>query len=105
MDSKFSVERRLDICYNTISFCRDSYMEYYDCLNKKCLNEAKLFEDISAFIKIATQNGYQMKIWDDGLTIVVEYNHQDETLSEVSLEWLDENEYVVKCNEEKEDNE
>ena len=85
--------------YNTISFCRESYKEYYETLGRKEINEAKLFDDITAFIKVAINNGYQMKIWDDGLTIVIEYNHQDEGLSGVTLEWLGENEYVETYSE------
>ena len=95
----------MDSKFNTISFCRESYKEFYDCLGKKSVNETKLFEDITAFIKVAIQNDYQMRIWDDGLTIVIEYNHQDESLSGVSLEWLDENEYVEKYIEDNEGDE
>lgn len=37
-----------------------------------------------------------MKVWFDGLTIVIEYNYKDVGLSGVSLEWLDENEYIER---------
>ena len=86
--------------FNTISFCRESYTEYYDCLNKKAINDTKLFEDVTSFIKVAIQNGYQMRIYDDGVTIVIEYNYKDESLSGVSLEWLGEDEYVVDARDE-----
>ena len=92
----------MDSKFNAISFCKESYKDFYDCLGKESLNETKLFEDIAAFIKVAIQNGYQMKIWNDGLTIVIEYNHQDESLSGASLEWLGENEYVMIYGEEDE---
>lgn len=81
--------------FNTISFCRDDYKEYYDCLGKEEVNCDKMFDDIKEFIRIALRNGYQMRIWDDGLTIVVEFNYQDENMSGVGLEWLNENEYVA----------
>lgn len=80
--------------FNTISFCRDDYKEYYDCLEKEEVNYDKMFDDIKEFIRIALQNGYQMRIWDDGVTIVIEFNYQNESMSGVSLEWLDENEYI-----------
>lgn len=84
--------------YNTISFCRSTYED-----DKKEINEYSLFEDLTDFIRIAIKNEYQMKIFDDGLTIVVEYNYAEGSLSGVSLEWIGENEYISKYGEQYED--
>lgn len=85
--------------YSRISFCRESYRQYYDCLGKEDINYEVMYDDIKNFIRIAIQNGYQCKFWSDEITVVVEYNYQDECLSGVSLEWLNENEYIAECSE------
>lgn len=77
--------------YNEISFCTEDYREH----NK---NEYEMFNDITDFVRIAIQNGYQMKIWFDGMTVCIEYNYQDTSMSGVSLCWLDEDEYIAKEN-------
>ena len=56
----------------------------------------RIDRDISDFTRIAIKNGYQMKVWSDECTIVIEYNYKDESLSGVSLEWLNENEYIER---------
>lgn len=53
-------------------------------------------EPFDTFIRIAVRNGYQCRIWHDGLTLVIEYNYQDEGMSGTSLQWVGENEYVEK---------
>lgn len=72
--------------YNTISFCREDYKDSGE------YDEFSMWSDIQEFLRIAVKNGYQMKIWDDGMTIVIEYNFQDWELSGADLVWLDEDE-------------
>ena len=89
----------MDNKYNTMTFCRDDYIipDTSDNPYKKGeVNNYKLFADISAFIRIAIENGYQMKIWDDEYTIVIEFNYKDESLGGVSLQWVGEDEYIEK---------
>lgn len=85
--------------YETFSFCRGDYTEP----GSNEVNEYRLYEDINEFVKLAIKNCYQMKIYDDSYTIIVEYNYFDESLSGVSLEWLGEDEYVANAKEEEED--
>lgn len=85
--------------FSAICFCREDYKKtpgiYYGQAAE--YDETKMMNDIRDFIRIAMQNGYQMKIWYDGLTVCIEYNYQDEAMSGVSLNWLGENEYVATC--------
>ena len=81
--------------YSDISFCTENYKESNpDMPYEETINEYEMISDISDFIRLCIKNGYQMKIWYDGMTVVIEYNYQDESLSGVSLEWVGENEYV-----------
>ena len=83
--------------YNTISFCRNDYIKPDpENFSKTYIDEFDMYRDISDFMRIAIKNGYQMKVWSDELTIVIEYNYKDVGLSGVSLEWLDENEYIER---------
>lgn len=77
----------MSIKYNTIEFCREDYKDDGEH------DEFAMWSDIQEFLRIAIKNGYQMKIWDDGETIVVEYNYRDELLSDIGLEWLDCDQY------------
>ena len=83
--------------YNTISFCSNDYRkpdpENY---GKTYIDEFDMYRDISDFMRIAIKNGYQMKVWSDELTIVIEYNYKDVGMSGVSLAWLDEDEYIER---------
>ena len=85
--------------FNTITFCRDDYVQpgivYPGSVDQ--VDFDKMFDDISAFIRIALKNGYQMRVWGDGLTVAVEYQYADPSMCGVSLEWLDEDEYIVKA--------
>lgn len=81
-----------------MTFCEDDYMEYGKN-REQFFNSKKMYDDIRDFIRIIIQNGYQMKMWFDGMTVCVEYNYRDESMSGVSLEWLDENEYIEKYNQ------
>lgn len=84
--------------FNTISFCRDDYknMKKFRMPGEEILiDEDLMLNDIRDFVRIAMKNGYQMRIWDDGLTVSIEYNYFDESISGVSLEWLDENDAVI----------
>lgn len=89
--------------YNTFSFCQEDYKEYYECLHKKEVNFAKMYEDIAKFIELALTNGYQLKVWCDGLTVVIEYNYKDKAMTGTALEWLGDDEYIESCLEETEE--
>ena len=80
--------------YETICFCEENYKEHYSYSDRKEVNETRMYEDITDFIRIAIKNGYQMKIGYDGMTVIIEYNYADEGMAGASLEWLGENEYV-----------
>ncbi|MBP5462735.1 MAG: hypothetical protein J6Y20_11535 [Lachnospiraceae bacterium] len=84
----------MDKNYNTFSFCKNNYKEYNEYSRKQEVNETRLWDDVAAFLRTASQNGYQMRIWCDEMTVVVEYNYQDEALSGCELRWLGENEFV-----------
>lgn len=81
--------------YSCISFCLPEYEERGE-------TEDDRSRDISDVLRILLKNGYQCRIWDDGMTICVEYNHLDESMSGVSLEWLGEDEYIGNYNDETE---
>lgn len=81
--------------YSSFCFCRDDYMEKNETLGKEEVNEYVMYEDIKEFIRLAIRNGYQCRVRFDGYTVVIDYNYQDESLSGVSLEWLNEHEYIV----------
>ena len=90
--------------HNTISFCTNDYKQYYDYLHDYEINYEAMWDDIKEFLRIAVKNGYQMKMWSDELTVVIEYNYSDAALGGVTLEWLDEDEYIGSWKEnEKED--
>ena len=83
--------------YNTISFCSNDYRKPDpENFSKTYIDEFDMYRDISDFMRIAIKNGYQMKVWSDELTIVIEYNYKDVGMSEVSLAWLDEDEYIER---------
>lgn len=80
--------------YSTITFCKTDYTERGE------FNAREMWDDISDFMRIAVRNGYHMKVSFDGLTVIVQYNLQNEGISGVSLEWLGDDEYVAKEGEE-----
>ena len=83
--------------YNTISFCSNDYRKPDpENFGKTYIDEFDMYRDISDFMRIAIKNGYQMKVWSDELTIVIEYNYKDAGMSGVSLAWLDEDEYIER---------
>lgn len=83
--------------YNTISFCSNDYRKPDpENFGKTYIDEFDMYRDISDFMRIAIKNGYQMKVWSDELTIVIEYNYKDVGMSGVSLAWLDEDEYIER---------
>lgn len=63
-------------------FCRDNYE-----------TEDERMKAVADFVALALKNHQKMAIWDDGLTIVVEYDYAEPELGH-ALVWLDENEYV-----------
>ena len=83
--------------YNTISFCSNDYRKPDpENFGKTYIDEFDMYRDISDFMRIAIKNGYQMKVWSDELTIVIEYNYKDVGMLGVSLAWLDEDEYIER---------
>jgi len=91
----------MDKKYSTMCFCEDDYKEYYDYSRQKEVNETKMWDDIKDFMRIAVKNGYMMKVHYDGMTVMIDYNYQDEGMAGVSLEWLGEDEYIGSYKEEK----
>lgn len=77
--------------YNTFTFCISDYLDENDEEN-----EFLMYSDIMKFIQLAFKNGYQMKLWYDGMTVVIEYDYQDACLGGSSLEWLSNDEYVAR---------
>lgn len=82
--------------YSSISFCSENYKEYNQYTSRDEVDESAMYDDIKSFIRLAIKNDYQMKIWCDGLTVIIEYNHRDGSLSGVDLEWIGEDEYVER---------
>ena len=78
--------------YESIAFCESTYEGYNEYLGRNVVDYDEMYSDISSFIRMAIKNGYQMKIWYDGLTVSIEYEYQDESMSGVCLEWLNEDE-------------
>lgn len=79
---------------NEITFCEEQYKRRDDVYRggKEYVDYDEMFEDIKSFIQIAVKNDYQMKVWFDGLTVVVEYDYRDGDLGDYRLEWIDVNE-------------
>ena len=74
--------------FNSIAFCRDDYLTYNDYLERDCIDEDALFEDVKSVIRIALKNGNQTRVWDDGCTVVVEFEHMDPDLADSILMWV-----------------
>ena len=90
--------------YETITFCANDYEVKDKHTGELEVSEYNMWEDVKDFLRIAIKNGYQCKLWFDGLTLVVEYNYLDESMSGVSLSWIGENEYIESYDgEEKEE--
>ena len=87
---------------NTMEFGVHNYAEKgtFNAIERRCFNEDQLFKDVTAFIRILTKNGYMCKVRYDGITCSVEYNFEDESISNVSLEWVGEGEYVEQIQKE-----
>lgn len=75
--------------YNTIVFSINRYaVTGYDQEREKGVSE-QLWRDVADFLRLATQQGYVCKIWDDDIGIVViEYYHADKEYGGPYLEWL-----------------
>lgn len=69
-----------------------SYMPFF---RENYENEDARLDAIRDFIGICLKNHQKMKIWDDGMTVVVEYDYAEPELSH-ELVWLDEDEFVEK---------
>lgn len=79
-----------DAKFETMTFCESDYIEFYNALGREDVNDAKMWDDIANFIRIAIKNGYQVRVWNDGLTTAVEYDHLDENIRQSRLEWIPE---------------
>lgn len=72
---------------NTMTFCPHVYDD----------NEQKMWEDINIFLQILIHNQYQIKLYSDGYTIVIEYDYDPSLgFGNDSLYWVGENEYIEK---------
>ena len=91
--------------HSVICFCEENYKQYYDYSHKKEVNETAMWDDIKEFMRVAVKNGYQMKVSFDGLTVIIEYDYVDGSMSGASLVWLGENEYVGSYTEDAKYNE
>ena len=78
--------------YNEISFSFESYKDY----ESSQIDYNSMFEDIVAFLKIAFNNDYQLKVWREDGGIIIQYNYLDENMCGYKLEWVNEDEYIVK---------
>lgn len=85
--------------YERMCFCEESYKKYYDYSKKKEVDESSMWDDIKDFMRIAVKNGYQMRVTFDGMTVIIDYNYQDQSMSGASLEWIGDDEYVGKTEE------
>ena len=52
---------------------------------KESLNRGEL----ETIIKILLKHGYQIKVWGDELTVVVEYDYSDADMCSCALDWYD----------------
>lgn len=85
--------------YNRIEFIIDNYtMPGWNDPIKRETDYGALFEDVKSFVQMAIKNEYQLRIWSDDTTVVVEYNFLDERMSGSSLVWLGEDDYIAKDN-------
>lgn len=67
---------------------------YLDSENEP--NEYYMYQDIVKFMQVLFKNRYQMKVWSDGITVVIEYNSIDSCFGEPTLEWVAPNEWIAK---------
>ena len=79
--------------FNTIVFTdKHYYVDRYDP-NGKEKTVAQLWKDVGDFLRLATQQGYVCKIWDDDSSIIViEYSIKDEGFGGPYLTWLSDEE-------------
>lgn len=81
--------------YETVEICEENYKRpgIIDPTTEE-VDYEELFDDVKTLVRILLKNGYQMRIWNDGLTTAIQYNYRDESMTGVSLEWLGDDEYV-----------
>jgi len=85
--------------YNTMEFIIDRYTKpKWNEPDEEEIDYDALFEDVKSFVQMAIKNEYQLRIWSDDTTVVVEYDFLDECMSDSTLVWLGEDEYVAKDN-------
>lgn len=74
--------------YSEIVFCPDDYLEYNQYSKQEEINEAQMYEDIATLMRIAMKCKYQMRIYNDGYSIVIQFDYLDPSLSDATLEWI-----------------
>ena len=74
--------------YNELLFCRDSYLSYNEYLNKDTIDEDAMFDDVKSAIRILTRNGNIVRVYDDGITVSVEYDAIQPDIAESRLMWI-----------------
>lgn len=74
--------------YNEIVFCPDDYLEYNQYSKQKEVNEAQMYEDIATLMRIVMKCNYQMRIYNDGHSIVIQFDYLDPAMSYATLEWI-----------------
>ena len=85
--------------YNTMEFIIDRYTKpKWNEPDEEEIDYDALFEDVKSFVQMAIKNEYQLRIWSDDTTVVVEDDFLDECMSDSTLVWLGEDEYVAKDN-------
>ena len=77
-----------NVQYNEILFCRDSYMAFNEYLKRDDVDEDAMFEDIKNAIRILMKNGNMARVYDDGITVAVEFDAVEPALSESRLVWV-----------------
>ena len=78
--------------YNEMDFGPDAYAK----IGSHEIDEYERMSDVSEFLRILLKNGYVVKLWDDGMTIGIEYNSGNREYGDPRLEWLSENEYITQ---------
>ena len=74
--------------YNEIVFCPDDYLEYNQYSKQEEINEAQMYEDIATLMRIIMKCNYQMRIYNDGYSTVIQFDYLDPAMSYATLEWV-----------------
>lgn len=77
-------------CPNQIGLCRDDYKD----ATTGDVNEYALFDDLGNLQRILLKNGYDLRVVDDGFSVVIEYDYANEEIADFKLKWVGPNEYI-----------